>query len=289
MPELLRERAISITCGDGYPLAARVLEPKSSPLACVVIAGALGVPARFYAAYACFLAEQGFVALTFDYRGSGDSVRGQQRGRNIRMQDWGRLDIEAVLVWTRREFRAEKTYLVGHSAGGQLPGLAPNSENLSGLILVAASAPHLRHYPLRSWPMLIQMWYGLAPLLSLGRDDFPTRQTGLGSTRVAAGTVAQWARWARSRDYMFTEKNGIDATRYARLKIPLLSFCFADDTYATAEAVNALLAHYSAATIENRLVPKPSNGVIGHFGYFRDQQRQTLWQDTACWLMHHAH
>ena len=279
----MHERSQTVTSADGYPLAARILEAQTAK-ATVVIAPALGVPLRFYSAYARFLAEQGFTTLTFDYRGSGDSANGPERGRDMRMEDWGRLDIETMLAWARRELGPKKLFLIGHSAGAQLPGLAPSSESLDGMVLVAGSAPHLRHYPLKSWPMLWLTWYVLAPLLSWARDDFPARQTGLGSTRVAAGVVKQWARWARTRDYMFDKAHGIDTARYARLTAPVLSYCFADDGYATPAATDALLAHYSAARVNRRVVPKPARGTIGHFGFFREQSADSLWRESADWL-----
>lgn len=279
----MSETTARIACADGYPLSAKIFAPLSAK-AVMVIASALGVPTRFYAAYARFLADQGFATVLFDYRGSGDSARGPQRGRDMRMEDWGRLDLEAVLAWTLRELKPKIFFLTGHSAGGQLVGLAPSSEKLNGVVLVAASAPHLSHYPPKFKPQLALTWYGLVPLLSLGRDNFPVGPLGLGTTTVASGVIVQWARWGRSADYLFTRKHDIDTSCYAQLSMPLLSYCFADDHYATPAAVNALLKHYPRASIENRVVPKTSYGTIGHFGYFRESQRDALWRETLDWL-----
>jgi predicted alpha/beta hydrolase len=282
----VQEHAHTIHCADGYPLAARLFEAQPARAA-VVIAPALGVPSRFYAAYARYLAGRGFTTLTFDYRGSGNSAAGPVQGKDMRMEDWGRLDIEAALAWIRRERKPSKLFLIGHSAGAQLPGLAAMSEHLNALVLVAGSAPHVRHYPPKSWPMLWLTWYVLAPLLSIGRDAFPARRTGLGSTRVAAGVVRQWAQWARSHDYLFDAIHRLDTTRYARLALPLLSYCFADDSYATPAATDALLVHYSAACIERRIVPRLARGTIGHFGFFREQSLDSLWRESADWLEAH--
>lgn len=274
---------ITLSCADGYPLSAKIFRTEAV-MGMVVIAPALGVPQRFYAPFATYLSERGFTTLTFDYRGSGESVTGDLRGRDMRMEDWGHLDIDAALIAAQSKHPPGKLFLIGHSAGAQLPGLAAASQRLDGLVLVAGSAPHLRHYPLRAWPLLLVTWYGLGPVLSVGRDDFPTRLTGLGSTRVAAGVVRQWARWARTRDYMFDPAHQINTRNYAQLRLPLLSYCIADDSYATPDAVNALLAHYPAAQVERRIVPKPARGTIGHFGFFRAQQKDTLWRETADWL-----
>ncbi len=276
-------QALTLKCADGYPLAATAFRAAGAAKGAVVLAPALGVPRKFYFAFAQYLAERGYDALCFDYRGSGDSVRGPQRGRDMRMQHWGERDIEAALRFCREDLKAPRLFLVGHSAGGQLPGLAPTSEHLDGLVLVAASAPHLRHYPRKSWGFLMTTWYLLGPLLSIGRDQFPAKQTGLGSTPVAAGVVAQWSRWARTRDYMFTPANRVDTQRYAKLDLPLLSWCFADDTYATENAVDALLKHYAAARITRRVEPA-ERPPVGHFGFFRKERRETFWKQTADWI-----
>ena len=276
-------RPITVQCADRYPLNMQVFVPEAARGA-VCIAPALGVPGRFYLPFADFLAAQGFATAVFDYRGSGASAVGPQRGRDMRMEHWGRFDIDAVLGWMRRELEPRRLFLVGHSAGAQLPGLAAESETLDAMVCIAGSAPHLRHYPLRAWPLLGLTLYLLGPLLSLGRDQFPARRTGLGTTSVAAGVVAQWTRWGRSHDYLFDRAHGLDTSRYARLSLPILSYCFRDDGYATPDATDALLQRYSTARVERRLVDKPAQGSIGHFGYFRDRFRDTLWRETSDWL-----
>jgi predicted alpha/beta hydrolase len=276
-------RPFTVHCDDRYPLNLQAFVPDAARSA-VCIAPALGVPSRFYLPFASFLAGRGFATTVFDYRGSGASTGWPQRGRDMRMEHWGRLDIDAVLGWIRRELKPRRLFLVGHSAGAQLPGLAAESEKLDAMVCVAGSAPHLRHYPLRFWPTLATTLYVLGPLLSTGRDRFPAQRTGLGTTSVAAGVVAQWCRWARSRDYLFDRAHGLDTSRYARLSLPILSYCFHDDSYATPAATDALLQRYSAARIERRLVERPAQGVIGHFGFFRDRFRDTLWRETADWL-----
>lgn len=275
---------ITLACKDGYPLVAELFRSEN-PQAAVVVAAALGVPRRFYADYARHLATQGLTTLIFDYRGTGESTQGTVPGAQMQMADWGRYDIEAALGWCGRELKPKKLFLVGHSAGGQLPALAPSSEKLYGMVLIAASAPSLRYYPLRDKLGPAFLWHVAVPLFSRGRDQFPSKRFGFSSVDVPTGVMRQWAAWSRSPTYLFSPEHQMDTTRYARLSVPLLSYCFLDDGYAPPAAVNALLEHYSAAQIEKREIPKPAKGQIGHFGYFRERQRETLWRDTAEWLL----
>ena len=66
-----------IPADDGRVLAATLFAPSggnlrpSAPL--TVIAAGAGIPRRYYARFATYLAEQGRLAVTFDYRDIGDS------------------------------------------------------------------------------------------------------------------------------------------------------------------------------------------------------------------------
>jgi len=110
----------------GGALALRVYEPSGEAQATVVIGGAMGVPQDYYAAYAAWLATQGYRVFTFDYRGHGESLphtRGNTlRGYRADLFDWA-LDYEAVVRRAKQERPQQPLYLVGHSLGAQLPGL----------------------------------------------------------------------------------------------------------------------------------------------------------------------
>ena len=72
---------------------------------------------------------------------------------------------------------------------------------------------------------------------------------------------------------------------YAAIRAPILAWSFTDDGYAPPASVDALLAYFSGAKIESRRrSPSGMDGPIGHFGFFRDRFRETLWTETAEWL-----
>ncbi|HUP93219.1 MAG TPA: alpha/beta fold hydrolase [Solimonas sp.] len=275
---------IPLRCADGYPLQATHYPAAGAARGAVVIASALGVPRQFYAAFARFLAGAGYHAITFDYRGIGGSRGGPMAGRDMGMQHWGRQDIEAALAWAAQELHPPRIYLVGHSAGGQLAGLASRSERLNGLVCVAATAPHPGLYPATSRWWLWLLWRVLVPMLSRGRDWFPSRRVGMGPVDVPAGVAREWARWASRPGYMFNPDWEVDIGRYSRLRMPVLSYAFDDDAYASFEAVDALLARYSAAPVERLRVKAGEHGKLGHFGFFRDKHRDTLWAGLVEWL-----
>jgi alpha-beta hydrolase superfamily lysophospholipase len=64
-------QARQVPAVDGYDLAATVFQPVHGARDWVIVSGAFAVAARFYARYATALAEAGFGAVTYDYRGIG--------------------------------------------------------------------------------------------------------------------------------------------------------------------------------------------------------------------------
>jgi predicted alpha/beta hydrolase len=285
MAASMSEQTFRIDCADGFPLSATLYPGANGARRAVVIAAAMGVPRRFYTSFARYLAERGLTTLTFDYRGIADSSQGPVPGAQIRMEDWGRLDIDSALSWMLREQKPAKTFLLGHSAGGQLAGLAPTSSKLTGLVFAAVSSAYWGHWRGPSRLGMLALMYGMVPALSAGRDFYPAKKGGLSTIPIPAGVTSQWSRWARRRGYLYDPAHKLDLANYRRLSQPLLAFQFDDDNYAPQSAHEAILAAYPNAAIQRRPVrAREHGGKVGHFGYFRDQHRDTLWRETADWL-----
>lgn len=272
---------LHIACADGMRIAAS--RYCGGDRAAVLIAPALGVPRRFYEPFAQFLANEGHDVLSIDYRGIGESGRDCDAA-SIRLVDWGRLDVDAALRWLWENSKAPRRVLVGHSLGGQLPGLTAESEGLAALVLVGASCPDPRLYPLLPRLRMLLMWRVLTPLLSRNRPYFPARRIGFSSVDVPAGAMRDWARWGLSPDYLFDPRHGIDTARYAQLSMPTLAYSFSDDDFAVRAAVDALVARYPAARLDRRHIEVRRPDTIGHFGYFHPRMRDSLWAQTATWL-----
>lgn len=76
-----------LTCADQQTLSAQYYECDAAK-GVVIIGSALGVSQHYYKRFACYLVEQGFHVLTFDYRFTGDS-NACQEGAGLALQDWG--------------------------------------------------------------------------------------------------------------------------------------------------------------------------------------------------------
>jgi predicted alpha/beta hydrolase len=279
----------TLTATDGYPIAATCFEspgsrPPSSPTV-VVLMSATGVRRRHYRRFAAYLAERGIVTVTFDYRGIGDSTKGPVETRLMAMLDWGTKDAAGVIAWARRTYAPKRLVVVGHSAGGQLVGVTPNHDLVDGLLGVAAQSGYWRLWPARDRYLMALLWYIGIPGATALLPYFPSRWFGAGEN-LPRGIARQWARWCRSRHYILSDGEKT-AEQFAAYRGRIRAYLFSDDRTAPPAAVRALLSFYTHAPREVvccRPVDVAADR-IGHFGFFREQFRATLWDDAVAWII----
>lgn len=278
---------LKLTTADGCTLAATLHEANEPNGDVVIINAAMAVPRQFYSAFANFLSEHGYDTLTYDYRGIGDSTQQPLPPGQLLIRDWGLQDFEAALQWAQQR-KPRQLIVFGHSAGGQIVGLAPSALNIDVLILTASQSGYWRHWQGLGKLGMFALWYAVIPLLANG-NHFPAHLIGLADGKVPSGIIRNWARWGRSSDYLFDPRHGYDLSRYRQLEIPMLVYNFKDDSYAPSRAVDALQRQYTAAQIERQQIDPATYGekTIGHFGFYRSRLKGSLWQDTLHWLRQH--
>src|SRR5690606_14522325 len=131
---------------DGYPLLANLWRlaqsDEHSPV--VIINSATSVRCQYYYRFAQALHARGCAVLTYDYRGIGDSKYGSLRRLQTGWLDWGQADFEAVLQYVHTHFRNCPLYVVGHSIGGFLIGLAPSAHLIKRIFTMGAQYAYWR-------------------------------------------------------------------------------------------------------------------------------------------------
>ena len=275
--------ACEIQARDGHRLGATLFRPAAGNGRALQINAAAGVKQEYYGKFAAYLAGRGFTVLTFDYRGIGRS--GSFRLKSARMRDWAELDAAAALEFLRKNFPT-KLMAIGHSFGGQSFALIPGAERLAAALAVGSQSGYWRHW--RGAPRA-GMWlltHALLPGISRLFGYFPAAALGQGEN-IPAGVAIEWARWCRHPDYLVGALGAKE--QYARFSAPLRLYWVADDPYAPLAAAEALLELYPRAPSElTRVMPRELGAErIGHFGFFREQFRDTLWRDAADWLERH--
>ncbi len=262
---------------EGASVALCVFEPAGTARASVVIGGAMGVRQDYYAAFAQWLAGQGFRVTTFDYRGHGDSLVGPMREVRADLFDWAR-DYEAVIAAARVALPGQPLYLLGHSLGAQLPGLLRNPGQVDGLLSVAAGSGYWRDNAPRLKRMVPYFWWVLVPLATRLYGYFPGRKLRKVGD-LPAGVILQWRRWCLNPTYSVGAEGPEVAQRYGAVRFPVLALSMSDDELMTLRGTHALVNLYSnAPTRVERIAPQDVKALrIGHFGFFREQFRQSLW------------
>jgi predicted alpha/beta hydrolase len=272
---------LTVPATDGFPLAAS-WHGADQPARVALVAPATGVRRRLYENYAGDLARRGFGALTWDWRGTGDSRPRSLRGFPATMRGWAEHDFEGVLRWARERFPAASLVAVGHSFGGQAIGLAPSAAALDAAVTVAAQSGYWGHWPRPRKYFYALLWHTWFPALTRICGYFPGRLLRMGAD-LPTGVALEWARWCRSPDYLG------DWRGHAAFAAPILAVSFADDDYAPRAAVEALHAHYGRGDFGHCHVQPREVGLerIGHFGFFRPGIA-SLWSETAEWLTAHT-
>jgi len=275
---------VVLNASDGLELAGYRFDPPGLSKASVVIAPAMAVPQAFYANFAAWLAGQGYSVWTFDYRGTGESLRGSRRGAPGDLSDWLGKDYDAVLRSVKALYPDKPLFAVGHSFGGQCAPLLPSRGLLSGLVNIGVGSGAMRHNTpsiRRTAPFL---WYFLVPVLCPLFGYFPGASLGIIGD-VPNGAMRQWRRWCLTPDYILSgEPDAREA--YASATYPVLALTLADDELLLEVGSRLLHDAYRQRTPDYRVLDPASFGLkrIGHSGFFRPAGEPGLWPLVTDWI-----
>jgi predicted alpha/beta hydrolase len=279
------EDAVELVAEDGYRLGAHYFhqdrDSDTVHRALVVINPATAVKASYYHRFARFLAAHGLSVLTYDYRGIGASRYGSLRAfKRITNTDWGRLDCEAALAWSARRCDGLPLYVVAHSIGGMTVGLAPSIRHVARCLTVGAQFAYWRDYARTSRLSMWLRWHLAMPLLTAGLGYFPAKSLGWHED-LPAGAAYEWAFRGECLRVAPEVMRSFEA-----MTGEILALDITDDPFGTPSAVNRLLSYFRNARRYRLSVAPASVGepAIGHFGYFHDRFRNTLWRESLQWL-----
>lgn len=277
-------RPYTVAASDGYPVSAREFVGPDAPRAIAVIAAAMGVKQDFYAKFAAWLATQGIVAITFDYRGMGDSRPKSLRGFSASIVDWATLDCAALIADLDARYPNLPIYWLGHSVGAQMLGLVPNRDRIAAMMSIAAGSGYWKWNaaPLRYY--VLALWYVMMPVGLKLAGYFPGRKLGAVGD-LPYGVAAQWRKWCLDPDYLAAEGAGV-RRQVAEVETPITALSFQDDEMMTFTGTKHLFRLYERAPIEYRRVKPKDHGLgkIGHFGFFRSQSKDALWPMVPAWI-----
>lgn len=277
---------IALRCRDGVRLAGQLWQSRKSDEGTIIINSATGVLARYYHRYAAFLAGHGYSVLTYDYRGIGLSAPQDIRTCGYRWKDWGEQDFDAALRFMVAEKLPGPMQVIGHSIGGFLPGFSPLSHRIDRMLTVGAQYAYWRDYSKKHRLKQIIKWHIAMPIMTFGFGYFPGRQLGW-LENLPAGVANEWSfrRRDMERNYPPDQRLAILAS-FGSVAAAILAVGISDDEIASSRAIARTLGYYSSATKTHvQLTPQDfATEEIGHFGFFHDRHKVSLWQDSLQWL-----
>ena len=175
--------------------------------------------------------------------------------------------------------------MLGHSLGAQLPGLLKKPEQVAGLLSVAAGSGYWRDNAPQLKRIVPYFWWVLVPLATRLCGYFPGR-TLKKVGDLPAGVILQWRRWCLDPAYSVGAEGPAVAQSYGAVRFPVLALSMADDELMTLRGTHNLVNLYANTERRVESITPADLQVrrIGHFGFFRDQFRQSLWPRAAAAL-----
>lgn len=274
------DKQIKIKAKDGYELSVTLHEPTKVPIGFIQINSGTGIPQKFYRHLAKYLAEKGYITVTFDYRCIGKSKPKTLKGFEANNFQWGELDMTAVLDWGIKNYPNLEKIVIGHSMGGQLIGTMKNANKIDKTFLIASGTGFWKDMPRSNLKILMPfLWYIYIP--------FTTTLCGYGSAKkikqgenLPKGVALQWRNWCINKNYWDSDFNKeTNKSSFQNLTGSLKSILFLDDKIISQKANGKLLQYYSNASIEESIISPNEVGLdsIGHFGFFSSKSEK-LWK-----------
>lgn len=268
-----------IESADGQRIAARFFRPAVESKGSVLIVPAMGCTQDYYRPFASWLAEQGFTAATFDYRGTGLSRPPTLRGFKANIFDWARLDCAAMIDALTAQCPGYPLYWIGHSLGGQILALVPNRNAITKAVTVATGSGYWRENTPGIRPLAWWLWFVVTPLAVSLWGYFPgktLRKVG----DLPKGVMQQWRRWCLDPEYAVGAEGGDMRSRYAAVRTPIVSLSFSDDEMMSLRNTESIHGFYSSAPRTMKRIAPQDIGArrIGHFGFFRSAFEGSLWR-----------
>jgi len=276
-------QSIELLTEDGFRLSGRLWEGEKTTASIgrpmVLIAGATGVPQRFYGRFAAFLAAENISALTFDYRGIGASAPASLRGFDADFLHWARFDLAAALSYC---LERGPTAVVGHSFGGHAFGLTQRANETLGLYTFGTGAGWHGYMPWLEQLKVRFLWGIVGPLTTQLLGYLPSRRIGLGEN-LPLNVYRDWKRWCSYPNYYFGDSTFRYADNVRKVQTPIVAVSAADDLWAPPVSRDAFFDGYENARRKMLTVESTSARPIGHLGYFRSSGAH-LWPDVSAWV-----
>lgn len=263
---------------DNVSLSVKVFEPSESNGKLVLINSATGVKQQIYFSFAKFLAANGFIVITYDYRGIGESKPLKMRGFEASMRVWGTVDYKTVTNFIQQEYSHTIKFCLGHSVGALILGMNEDSKIFKKFIFVATQDAYIGNLTPKV-AIAGALGFGIAlPVMTELFGYFPANRFGLGES-LPKGVAYDWQTLIlnkKSTSKLY-EKNKVDFSK--QLSQETFVIHAEDDDWVTEKGMHHLLqTSYPnlSSTYREVKVSESEKNEIGHINFFRSFNKK-LW------------
>ncbi|KZL22074.1 Alpha/beta hydrolase family protein [Pseudovibrio axinellae] len=264
----------------GATLVGTAYWPAGEPKSSILINCAISVHQAFYVRFAEWVAEQGHLCLTYDYRDFGASSKVHPRQSEATISDWGVFDQQAALEALLQLADTPKVHVIGHSMGAFMMPLHQNLRKVDQVTAVACGHAYWRDHHLPYIFAVLAYWYLLGPVATRMKGYLPGKSMGLGAD-FPAGVYWQLRKWCTSPTFF---KCDLGDTLPLMLEEPftgpLRIMSLTDDDVAPTASVDRFASCFKGAQITRQLLHPADYGIgaVGHMSAFC-KRNAALWPE----------
>lgn len=271
------ERKIDLETDDGVRISATHFIGNERSQNLILIAPATGAPQKYYRKFSEFATGNfDFDAITFDYRGIGNSQLYPIKEDTCTMSEWGEQDLKAVIDWADEKY--QRIFLLGHSVAGQIFPKASNSERISAAYFVGSQTAYHGHWEGLPWIYVLIFWYILLPLTTRLYGYLPGWTLG-GNINIPKQVALEWRKWGKHPQGVLQGKSEMKKS-FDRIRIPIHFINIKDDKILAPVGATRELMHYYTNAVTSFQYIRPRDlhiKKLGHFGFFASKHQEKLW------------
>ncbi len=276
---------LKIPATDGYQLSANLFKTKGDVNGCVIIGSAMAAHKTYYRHFADYLTENGYHAITFDYRGVGASLHDNIKSFQGSILDWGMKDLTGIRRWAEKNTETDNLLFVGHSVAGQLFPLMQENYKIKAAYLVGSQMAYNGHWSGKEKLYVRLFWHVIIPVCTRVFGYLPAWAIG-GGVHLPASIAREWRAFGL-HPHGILEDDPIRRSQFSDVQTPTRFIGMTDDLMlAPPRSVEALKDNYGGNVIDLKILdPKDIRATrIEHFGFFRKKFQDTLWEDVLKWF-----
>ncbi|MDH5403978.1 MAG: alpha/beta hydrolase [Candidatus Heimdallarchaeota archaeon] len=249
--------------------------------AVVLFTNGIGMKQSYYRDIAIYFAHQGYLSITFDYLGIGESLENNIKLVETNLQGWIN-QIDLVIDHLVTNYSTLPLYYIAHSFGGQVFGLLKNKAHITRAVFISTPNGYWRDSK-RKLQYFIG-WYVIFPYQIIRKGYFPSNKFRLGEN-IPKNAMKQWIKWCRSKNYLLDDNSLDNIDQYGKYQGKVLEICFTDDEYFNKNAFNLIVNNYGNV-VDQRFIQPNEFGLnrVGHNGFYKEKCKGGLWVLVLQWI-----